>query len=69
MEEGPSAPLLRKPIERTAMLAAISVMTGVIAGTLALIQAQKQPEKARQLRLFSLIPFGMAGLMVLVFFV
>ena len=51
------------------MLAAISVMTGVIAGTLALIQAQKQPETARQLRVFSLIPFGMAGLMVLVFFV
>jgi hypothetical protein len=51
------------------MLAAISVITGVTAGTLALIQAQKQPEKARQLRLFSLIPFGMAGLMVLMFFV
>lgn len=51
------------------MLATISVITGVLAGTLALIQAQKQPEKARQFRLFSLIPFGMAGLMVLLFFV
>lgn len=51
------------------MLAAISVITGVIAGTLALIQAQKQPERARQMRLFSLIPFGMAGLMVVMFFV
>lgn len=50
------------------MLAAISVITGLCAGTLALIQAQKQPVKARQLRLFSLIPFGIAGLMVLVFF-
>jgi hypothetical protein len=60
---------LRKPVERIAMLATISVITGVLAGALALIQAQKQPEKARQLRLFSLIPFGMAGLMVLMFFV
>lgn len=51
------------------MLAAISVITGVCAGTLALIQAQKQPEKARQLRLLSLVPFGMAGLMALMFFV
>jgi hypothetical protein len=52
------------------MLAAISVVTGICAGTLALIQAQKQPQpqKARQLRLLSLIPFGMAGLMLLVFF-
>lgn len=51
------------------MLAAISVITGVCAGTLALIQAQKQPEKARQLRMLSLVPFGTAGLMFLVFFV
>ena len=51
------------------MLAAISIITGVCAGTLALIQAQKQPEKARQLRMLSIVPFGMAGLMVLVFFV
>lgn len=51
------------------MLPAISVITGLIAGTLALVQAQRQPEKAQQLRRFSLIPFGMAALMVLVFFV
>ena len=51
------------------MLAAISIITGVCAGTLALIQAQKQPEKARQLRMLSIVPFGMAALMVLVFFV
>lgn len=51
------------------MLAAISVITGVMAGALALIQAQKQPEKARQMRLFSFIPFGMAGLMLLMYFV
>lgn len=50
------------------MLAVISAFTGVLAGSLALIQAQRQPEKARQLRLFSLIPFGMAGLMILLFF-
>jgi len=46
------------------MLTTISIVTGLCAGTLALIQAQRQPEKARQLRLFSLIPFGMAGLML-----
>jgi hypothetical protein len=51
------------------MLAAISVITGVCAGSLALIQAQKQPEKARQLRMLSIVPFGMAGLMLLLFFV
>jgi hypothetical protein len=51
------------------MLAAISVITGVFADTLALVQAQKQPDRARQLRLVSLIPFGMAGLMVLLYFV
>ncbi len=49
------------------MLAAISVITGVCAGVLALIQAQRQPEKARQLRVLSLVPFGMAGLMALLF--
>ena len=31
--------------------------------------SQKQPEKARQMRLFSLIPFGMAGLMLVMYFV
>ena len=51
------------------MLAAISVITGVCAGALALIQAQKQPEKARQLRILSIVPFGMAGLMLLLFLV
>jgi len=51
------------------MLAAISVITGICAGSLALIQAQKQPEKARQLRMLSIVPFGMAGLMLLLFFV
>jgi len=40
-----------------------------IAGTLALIQAQRQPEKARELRLFSLVHFGMANLMAVMFFV
>lgn len=49
------------------MLATISILTGIGAGVLALIQAQQQPEKARQLRLFSLIPFGMAGLMAFLF--
>ena len=49
------------------MLAAISVITGICAGMLALIQAQRRPEKARQLRLLSLVPFGMAGLMALLF--
>jgi hypothetical protein len=51
------------------MLAAISIITGVRAGTLALSQAQKQPQKARQLRMLSLAPFAMAGLMAVVFFV
>ena len=51
------------------MLATVSLVTGIIAGTLALIQAQRQPEKARPLRLFSLVPFGMATLMVVMFFV
>lgn len=51
------------------MLAAISVITGVCAGSFALIQAQKQPEKARQLRMLSIVPFGMAGLMLLLFFI
>jgi len=50
------------------MLATISIIAGVCAGLLALFQAEKQPEKARQLRWFSLVPFGMAAAMVLVFF-
>lgn len=50
------------------MLATISIVTGLCAGTLALIQAKKQPEKARQLRLLSLVPFGMAAVMVLMSF-
>ena len=54
------------------MLATISIVTGICAGSLALIQAARQsssqPEKARQLRLFSLVPFGMAAVMVWAFF-
>lgn len=50
------------------MLAAISMMTGLCAGVLALIQANRQPDKARQLRLLSLVPFGMAALMAFLFF-
>jgi hypothetical protein len=49
------------------MLAVISMITGLCAGTLALIQAQRQPEKARQLRLLSLVPFGMAALMAMLY--
>ncbi len=51
------------------MLTAISLITGVCAGTLMLVQARKQPEKGRQLRMLSLVPFGMAGLMALLYFV
>lgn len=58
---------LVQPHRKNDMLATISIITGLCAGSLALIQAQKQPEKARQLRLLSLVPFGMAALMVLVF--
>jgi hypothetical protein len=47
------------------MLTTISIIAGVCAGVLALLQAAKQPEKARQLRLLSLIPFGMAAAMLL----
>ena len=47
------------------MLAIISIATGLAAGVLALVQAQRQPEKARQLRTLSLVPFGMAALMAL----
>ena len=49
------------------MLALISIITGLCGGTLALVQAQRQPEKARQLRLFSLVPFGMAALMLMLY--
>jgi uncharacterized membrane protein len=49
------------------MLAVISMITGLCAGTLALVQASRQPDKARQLRLLSLVPFGMAGLMAVMF--
>lgn len=50
------------------MLTAISFIAGIGAGALALIQARGQPpQKARQLRMLSLVPFGMAGLMLLVF--
>ena len=50
------------------MLATISIITGVLAGTCALILAQRQPDKARQLRMLSLVPFGMAGLMAVLYF-
>jgi uncharacterized membrane protein len=49
------------------MLAVISMLAGICAGTLALVQATRQPDKARQLRLLSLVPFGMAGLMAVMF--
>ncbi len=52
---------------KNAMLAMISIITGICAGVLALVQATKQPETARQLRLLSLVPFGMAAAMVLLF--
>lgn len=54
--------------ERMTMLATISLMTGLCGGVLALIQAQRQPDKARQLRLFSLVPFGMAALLAVLYF-
>lgn len=47
------------------MLSIISIVTGLCGGVLALVQAHRQPDKARQLRLFSLIPFGMAALMAI----
>jgi uncharacterized membrane protein len=50
------------------MLATISIITGVCAGSVALFQAAKQPEKARQFRFLSIVPFGMAALMALLFF-
>ncbi|GAA0755968.1 hypothetical protein LRH25_19420 [Ideonella azotifigens] len=49
------------------MLAMISMVTGLCGGGLALYQASKQPDKARQLRLLSLAPFGMAALMAVLF--
>ena len=51
------------------MLGLIPIVTGVLAGTLMLVQAKKQPEKAKQLRTLSLLPFGMAVLMVILTFV
>jgi hypothetical protein len=54
--------------ERTNVLSIISIVTGLCAGVLALVQARRQPDKARQLYLLSLLPFGMAGLMSLLLF-
>lgn len=51
------------------MLATVSIVTGLLAGILALVQANRQPDKARQLRMLSLVPFGMAALMAVLFFV
>ncbi len=43
------------------MLAAVSVIAGTCAGTLALIQAHKRPREALHLRMLRLVPFGMAA--------
>ncbi|CAN5475494.1 hypothetical protein BH10PSE17_BH10PSE17_02580 [soil metagenome] len=49
------------------MLAMISMTTGIAAGVLFLVQAQKQPEKKKQLRGMATLMFGMALLMAIVF--
>ena len=49
------------------MLGLISLVTGIAAGILLLVQARKQPEKAKQLRTLSLLPFGMAALMAVLY--
>ncbi len=50
------------------LLSIIAIVTGVAAGSLALIQAKRQPEKAQQMRRLSVLPFGMAALMALLLF-
>jgi len=51
------------------LLALISMVTGIGAGTIALVTSMKQPDKAKQLRGVSAIGFGMALVMALVFFI
>ncbi|MEO6278450.1 hypothetical protein [Roseateles sp.] len=44
------------------------MITGLCHGVLALIQTQRQPDNARQLRMLSPVPFGMAALTAVKFF-
>ena len=51
------------------LLPLISMVAGIGAGTLALVTARRQPEKAAQMRRLSVVPFGMALLMAVLLFV
>lgn len=46
----------------------VAMITGLCHGVLALIQTQRQPDNARQLRMLSPVPFGMAALTAVKFF-
>ncbi|MEP6501910.1 MAG: hypothetical protein ABJD97_01160 [Betaproteobacteria bacterium] len=50
------------------MLSLISMVTGIVGGTLALVQARRQPQNAKQMYVFSAAAFGMAALMVVLSF-
>ncbi len=50
------------------MLSLISMVTGIAGGTLALVQARRQPQNAKQMYVFSAAAFGMAALMVVLSF-
>jgi hypothetical protein len=49
------------------MLAVISLVTGVAAGSMALVQARKQPENRKQMVGVACLAFGMAALMAVMF--
>jgi len=49
------------------MLALISMVTGIAGGSLALLQARQQPDKAKQMYIVSAVAFGMAALMLVMF--
>lgn len=51
------------------LLALIAMVAGIGAGTIALVSSMKQPDKARQLRGMSVMFFGIALAMVVVFFI
>lgn len=49
------------------MLSLISMVTGIAGGTLALVQARREPGTARQMYVFAAAAFGMAALMAVLF--
>jgi hypothetical protein len=50
------------------MLSLISMVTGIAGGSLALVQARQQPDKAKQMYVISAVAFGMAALMLVMSF-